>query len=277
VNNTDPCDDGLFCTVSDVCAAGACHGSARVCGDDNACTDDSCNEATDACANVNNTAACDDGAFCTVDDACAGGACTGTQRDCGDANDCTTDACNETTNACESTNNTLACDDGLFCTVLDSCSGGVCTGGLPNPCDDANGCTTDSCNEAGNVCVNAANTSACNDGDPCTENDVCSAGTCSGSEIPDCTATTTTLPTTTTTLPCPVCGDFNEDCSITASDALAVLQAAVGIHPCALSVCDFSGDGQITALDALAVLRAAVGLPNSPMCPDEGATTTTVP
>ena len=73
--------------------------------------------------------------------------------------------------------------------------------------------------------------------------------------------------TTTTTEECPVCGDVNEDCEITSSDALAVLRAAVGIDQCELSVCDFSGDGNITALDALATLRAAVGLPSNPNCP----------
>jgi len=274
---TGGCDDGLFCTEGDTCTDGTCTGAARDCDDENLCTSDSCDDTADACANANNELACDDGNFCTVDDACSAGQCAGAPRDCGDSDVCTDDICNEVGDVCENPNNTVACDDGLFCTVLESCSGGECGGGLANPCDDANQCTDDSCDETGNSCVNTANTSACDDGDACTENDICSVGTCTGTEIPDCTATTTTVPTTTTTLPCPVCGDFNEDCDLTASDALAVLQAAVGIHECSLSVCDFSGDGQITALDALAVLRAAVGLPSDPMCPDAGATTTTLP
>jgi len=47
-----------------------------------------------------------------------------------------------------------SCDDGLFCTVGESCIAGVCGGGLPRDCDDANECTEDSCDEAGGICVN---------------------------------------------------------------------------------------------------------------------------
>jgi hypothetical protein len=267
---TGACDDGLFCTEGDVCTDGTCTGSARDCDDENLCTTDSCDDAADECVNADNTIACDDGSFCTVDDACSGGECDGTTRDCGDAEVCTDDVCNETTDACENPNNTVACDDGLFCTVLEFCSGGECGAGVANSCEDENVCTDDSCDETANSCVNIANSvTECDDGDPCTEDDICAVGVCSGTEIPDCMVTTTTLP-------CPVCGDFNEDCRITASDALAVLQAAVGIQACSLSVCDWSGNGEITALDALAVLRASVDLPSNPMCPDAGATTTTL-
>ncbi len=46
----------------------------------------------------------------------------------------------------------------------------------------------------------------------------------------------------------------------TATDALAVLKAAVGLIACDFSVCDVNnGCGNITALDALIVLRVAVG------------------
>lgn len=45
-------------------------------------------------------------------------------------------------------------------------------------CDDQNVCTDDDCVDF--VCENTNNSVACDDGDACTMNDVCSAGTCSG-------------------------------------------------------------------------------------------------
>jgi hypothetical protein len=49
-NEGAACDDGQFCTASDVCdAAGACGGGPRACADTLTCTTDTCTEATDAC------------------------------------------------------------------------------------------------------------------------------------------------------------------------------------------------------------------------------------
>ncbi len=45
------------------------------------------------------------------------------------------------------------CDDGLFCTVNDTCQMGVCMG-APHACNDGNACTDDSCNESTNMCDN---------------------------------------------------------------------------------------------------------------------------
>jgi predicted outer membrane repeat protein len=93
--------------------------------------------------------------------------------------------------------------------------------------------------------------------------------------------TTTSSTTTTTTLPGETpCGDpvaltasrdagFGAD-AITASDALAVLNAAVGLFACELCVCDVDDSGSIAATDALQTLRTAVGLGgvlDCPVCP----------
>ena len=49
-NNGAPCDDGLYCTVGDVCASGTCGGAARDCSDGVACTGvESCDEDEDTC------------------------------------------------------------------------------------------------------------------------------------------------------------------------------------------------------------------------------------
>ncbi len=177
-NNTASCDDGQYCTVSDVCAGGTCAGSARNCADSDVCTDDSCNDVGDTCAHANNTVACDDGLYCTVSDVCGGGACTGTTRDCSDATVCTNDSCDEAGDACAHASNTIVCDDGLYCTVSDVCGAGACSGTARN-CNDANGCTSDSCSDVSDACVNANNTLPCNDAVFCNGADTCAAGSCS--------------------------------------------------------------------------------------------------
>ena len=48
-------------------------------------------------------------------------------------------------------------------------------------CDDANPCTDDDCVEG--VCTHADNTAACDDGDACTMDDVCSQGQCTGDPL----------------------------------------------------------------------------------------------
>ncbi|MFN2425952.1 MAG: ice-binding family protein [Candidatus Binatia bacterium] len=121
-NNTLPCDDALTCTEGDVCSGGACAGAPVVCTDDgNVCTTNACNESTGLCASTNNTLPCDDALFCTEGDVCSGGACAGTPRVCGDAVECTVDACNEDTNQCEHTADDTLCEDDDVCTT-DTCN-----------------------------------------------------------------------------------------------------------------------------------------------------------
>ena len=157
-NEGGTCDDGLFCTVNDVCTAGVCGGTARDCSaSSDACNVGVCNETSDACEPqpANEGGACDDGLFCTVNDTCTAGVCGGTARDCSASSDtCNVGVCNETSDACEPqpANEGGSCDDGLFCTVNDTCAGGTCQG-VGNPCDDGNPCTSDGCDEANDLCV----------------------------------------------------------------------------------------------------------------------------
>ncbi len=53
------------------------------------------------------------------------------------------------------------CDDGVFCNGAETCQGGVCQAGTPPTTDDGVGCTDDSCDEANDVVVNAANNANC--------------------------------------------------------------------------------------------------------------------
>ncbi|MFN2377891.1 MAG: hypothetical protein ABR538_15255, partial [Candidatus Binatia bacterium] len=176
-SNGTPCDDGSLCTTGDTCTSGVCAGGPAVtCNDDNACTDDACNPATGLCDFTNNAAPCDDGLFCTSNDACSGGVCTGgAAPSCDDGDSCTVDVCDEEADSCGvggTAPDGTPCDDGLFCTVDDACTAGACVGPNPNPnlCDDSNVCTSDSCNEGNNSCknTNANNGGSCDDGFPCT-------------------------------------------------------------------------------------------------------------
>ena len=76
------------------------------------------------------------------------------------------------------------CDDGLFCTVGDSCAEGVCQGGAENDCglvpDD---CHVSVCDESIANCSfqNKDDGVACETTDLCTVNGICSSGLCVGS------------------------------------------------------------------------------------------------
>jgi len=193
------CSDGQFCTTGDVCDGnGTCNGGGSPClanvGDNDSDCTESCNEGTDSCiANDPNGSTCTDGAFCTQTDTCTNGVCGGTGNPCtanvGDNdNDCS-ESCNEATNNCTTNDlNGSSCNDGAFCTVTDTCTGGVC-GGTGNPCtanlgDNDNDCS-ESCNEGTNNCTtNDPNGAVCNDGAFCTQTDTCTGGVCGGTGTP---------------------------------------------------------------------------------------------
>ncbi len=170
--NNALCDDGCACTKDDVCNGGECSGtldpscdkcfSDSDCEDGDPCTNNTCRFGTcslggvcvvspkcvgnnpctiDQCNNGvceydhNDGVACDDGDLCTRHDTCAGGVCAGTPIDCpglGDA--CHVAICHSLTGTCEAlpVNEGEPCDDGLSCTVNDTCASGTCVG-TPTP------------------------------------------------------------------------------------------------------------------------------------------------
>jgi hypothetical protein len=68
------------------------------------------------------------------------------------------------------------------------------------------------------------------------------------------------------------CGDFNADGSVGATDALGVLQTAVGTRTCDKVRCDVDGNGVVTGTDALVVLKTAVGETLTLSCPSVAIT-----
>jgi len=118
---------------------------------------------------------CDDGLFCNGAERCPSGAClAGTPPDCDDGVACTVDSCNEATESCDHLANDAVCDNDLFCDGLEICDPALdCQAGAPPNCDDSVGCTDDSCNEATDSCVNAANEAHCDDGLFCNGTETC--------------------------------------------------------------------------------------------------------
>jgi glucose/arabinose dehydrogenase len=192
---TEPCDDGNACTINDACVGNVCVGTTVDCsGAGDACNSASCDFGgtegnCDILTPVPNGTSCDDGDVCTTVDNCRSGVCGGSAVDCsGSGNDCNAASCDSGEAAANCDIMTpladgTMCDDTDACTENDSCTAGVC-GGAAVDCDDANVCTTDSCDSA-TGCAYSNNTMSCNDGDGCTENDTCAGGACSGTAV-DC-------------------------------------------------------------------------------------------
>ena len=171
------CDDSDACTIGDQCVGGSCTpGVPSACGDDNPCTDDSCDPVL-GCVFTDNTLPCEDGTVCTAGDLCAGGLCLpGEPIVCDDGNGCTDDACDPVL-GCVFVPNQAACSDGVECTLGDHCADGACVYDELGPCDDGNPCTDDLCDPA-QGCVSTFNEGPCDDSDVCTLDDHCAAGEC---------------------------------------------------------------------------------------------------
>ncbi len=184
------CDaDGNVCTVGDACSGGYCMPGAKdTCDDSNPCTTDSC-DTKGGCSHVNNTSPCDaDGDACTAGDACVGGNClAGALANCDDQEGCTKDSCDKVSGQCSHQDLQASCSDGNACTAGDACGLGAnqkwtCTPGKASACDDANPCTTDTCDVL-KGCSNVVSGNAsvpCYSGDPATQGKgICKAGTAS--------------------------------------------------------------------------------------------------
>ncbi len=197
------CTDNLSCTQNDTCVAGSCIGDAFTCDDGLPCTADTCNgDGTCTFTAVNNQ--------CVIDGDCY------VSGDRQDAMGCMVCDPAQTTSDWSPATSALPCDDGEVCTKADVCDGATC-GGVAYTCDDSLACTSDSCDGFGG-CVAAQDADSCviagacySDGDgndtnpclvcdvaispttwspsagnpcddnnPCTSDDVCSANGCGG-------------------------------------------------------------------------------------------------
>lgn len=197
--------------------------------------------ATPVCGNGvrEGSEACDDGNT-TQCDGCSN-TCATVINGCFIGGACVVEGTIDATNACRACQRTVsrtaysarptgtACDDGQFCTAVDTCDAAARCGGTARNCADALTCTTDTCNETTNACVNAlsggciigsaciaagtasptnpclacnpaasttaytprAAGSACDDGSFCTTGDACDAAGACGGAARDCGDTLT--------------------------------------------------------------------------------------
>jgi hypothetical protein len=147
------------------------------------------------------TAACDDGAFCTTNDACDGaGVCVGGPANtCGVVpGACQNVSCNEGAQSCSA----IPKGNGVACTAADPCQvGGQCTNGMcvgvPKDCFFApvpNECHESQCNPANGMCepIPANFGAACTDlNDLCTITKTCDMmGSCVGGAPKNCSQLT---------------------------------------------------------------------------------------
>jgi MYXO-CTERM domain-containing protein len=196
-NNTLSCSDGNSCTQNDVCSAGACvPGTAVTCSALDSChAVGVCNPMTGACSNPNkpDNSACSDSNACTQTDTCQAGVCTGQSPVVCPAPDAchTAGSCNMQTGKCTNPAKAdgTACNDSNACTTTDSCQAGVCTGQNPVVCAASDAChAIGLCDTVTGTCSNPAkpNGSSCDDGNGCTQGDICQAGSCTGQSIVTC-------------------------------------------------------------------------------------------
>jgi len=109
---------------------------------------------------------CDDGRYCNGAEDCNEGACLpGTPIDCDDGVNCTDDSCDEIGDTCVHATNDGLCDDGLFCTGVETC-------------DELAGCLTGTYPCAGLQCDEANDRCYCLDDGECPDGDVCAWGHC---------------------------------------------------------------------------------------------------
>ncbi len=142
-------------------------------------------------------AACDDGMFCTVDDACDAGICVGgPENDCGmTPGQCMELYCDEQSQSCgeQPAAPGAACQDpNDLCIKGATCTNGLCTGGTPEDCffspvpDD---CHVAECNPQNGQCEPVAGNEgqSCVDlSDLCTPGKTCASGVCQGGAPLNC-------------------------------------------------------------------------------------------
>ncbi len=177
---------GTACSLQDTCTATGicldnhlpsgfnCGAGPSVCHDQDSC------DGSGACV-VNNHAlgtSCDDLAFCNGTDTCgdADGVCNSTGDPCAGGGTCN-EVCNETADDCFDLAG-AACDDGLFCTGVETCDGAGTCDSSGDPCVGGGECNQ-ACNDTADDCFDLSGTACGAGASVCHDQDTCNgAGAC---------------------------------------------------------------------------------------------------
>ena len=183
---SDQCDGSGSCThpVSSGCLIGGTCISKGTAKPSEPCKQCSPSASKTSYSAVSSGTSCDDGEFCTVNDACnTQGQCTGSKRDCAATLGPKVASCNQKftcddfADRCRASQpkmNNASCDDQNACTSSESCQNGVCT--AQNTVTCSNPCKT--CDPGTGMCTeNRQDGSTCDNGDACL-NATCQSGTC---------------------------------------------------------------------------------------------------
>ncbi|MBN1947999.1 MAG: DUF1566 domain-containing protein [Bradymonadales bacterium] len=209
------CDDTELCTYGDLCSSSVCQGTpitctstdcmTRSCNGTDSCTETPLSGETPCGTNDCDPDYCDTDVFfdypasctsnCDGEGGCDSCSCTATPTTCsvGDTNQCCVASCDSST-GCSTVAGSCAdqCDASTLTTgkICNDCgangANGTCSVGSSYGCDSTSFCSNQPCGGTGYYCTNASGTyqwetsTACDDGDPCTENDSCGADGCKG-------------------------------------------------------------------------------------------------
>jgi len=296
---TCECEDGDVCNGIETCNAGVCEpGTPLDCDDQVACTADLC-DAIAGCQNPDTCVGgeacdlgsglcepkpcsgdpeCDDGLYCNGVETCVSDLCApGTPVACDDGVACTVDGCDEALDDCEFLPDHAACQNGVFCDGVEFCDPVLdCQPGLAEDCDDAVGCTVDSCNIVSDACDNVPDDGLCDNGLFCDGDELCDPALDCQPGLPrdcddgvGCTADS--------------CNEVTDGCDNTPDDAPcqnslfcdgaetcdAVLDCQLGPDPCAGLACDDNIDFCVASGPAPVILNEYNGVASGNFLKDE--------
>lgn len=177
------CDDGLFCTGSEICVENYCQPGM------DPCYDQLCDEENNVCLSFEFCSTdedCDDGLFCNGQEKCwhARGVAEGNRPVAvaicrQDTDPCSSvDLCDEDNDVCLECLEDTGCDDGTFCNGRETCIGGFCQEGI-SPC-----LPEEVCDEESASCLGCLTDEDCNDGLYCNGEEICLDGNCQSGTNP---------------------------------------------------------------------------------------------
>ena len=211
------------------------------------------------------SSSCDDGLFCNGAETFDGTSCQPGVDPCDDGVPCTDDSCDDIVNTCSNVANDANCDDLLFCNGAETCDALLdCRPGT-NPCDDAVGCTIDTCDEPTDGCTNTPDDTACDNGVFCDGAETCDAlldcqpGFDPCDDTVDCTIDTCDEPTTTcTNTPDDTFCDNGVFCD-GPETCDALLDCQLSTDPCAPLFCDEGSNSCFAPIHIAAIEAYYVG------------------